>query len=481
MQIDELDIGYYVSIAILVFIMSMIFYYLFFYNKQTISEKFEVRHKNKVEDFKAKVQTLENKINNLINDELFETPCPNIDKERELFELYYKGVPDTYDLRGNLIRGVEPDSQKAIYYLQLIISSIHGTEHDILRLARIYHYGMHKFERNLDKAEEIYNSLKFNNITIETRGTIKEALADIQKIRVYTWLNLPLERPTINPDINPAINPAINPDINPAINPANIPQRHVPVRIDRVPVVQPIPGYPLRQHDDTPVVDKKNYNDPQNTHNPQVLSTIRHSLDKLKNTPITKNQGVSATEIRAYIQGLEDSDKKQDALRSLRVIENNPDKLSSTDMTEIDALTLVWNRINDSSRFNTEVTNNLKETLFDELASMQEFGTTICSTGRFTHIVDTLNGVDDEVSIKPTYAINEEMMTKSAKIREDLLNAVPEQERTQLEGGTSPIQEEFDKNLKKTIMTKLKEDYVDTGILTESKFNTEVGKWIDHI
>jgi len=477
---DNGELINYVSIAILVFIMFMIFYYLFFYKKQTVSEKFEIRHRNKVENFKTKVQILENKVNNLIENEPLEiSDYPNIDKERELFELYYKGFPDTYDLRGNLIRGVEPDAQKAIYYLQIIIKSVYGTEQDILRLARIYHYGMHKFERNLEKAEEIYNSLKFSNISIETHGTIKEALADIQKIRVYTWLNLPLERPTINPDLVVVDRPE------------QIIELHVPVRIgderrpNRPPViVQPIlnlPGYPRRQRDDTPVVDQKDYNDPQNTHNPQVLSTIRHSLDKLKNTPITKSQGVSATEIRAYIQGLEDSDKKQDALRSLRVIENNPDKLSSTNMTEIDALTLVWNRINDSSRFNNEVSNNLKETLFDELASMQEFGATICSTGRFTHIVDTLNGVDEEVSIKPTYAVNEEMLTKSAKIREDLLKAVPEQERTQLESGTSPIQEEFDNNLKKTIMTKLKEDYVDTGILTETKLTTEVGKWIDHI
>jgi hypothetical protein len=232
----------------------------------------------------------------------------------------------------------------------------------------------------------------------------------------------------------------------------------------------------------TPTIDRKDYNDPQNTHNPQVLSTIRLSLENLKtNTPIIKSQGMTSTEIREYINALEESDKKQDALRSLRVIENNPDRLSSTNMTEMDALTLVWNRINDSTKFNKEISDNLKETMFDELASMQEFGATICSTGRFTHIIDTLNGVDEEVSIKPTYAVNEEMMTKSAKIREDLLKTIPELEREQLERGTSAVQEEFDTNLKKTIVTKLKEDYVETGILTESKFTSEINKWIDHI
>ena len=448
--------------------------YCLFFNKQTVNETFEVRHQSKVDNFKAKIQILEDKVNNIIENE----PLPNIDKERELFEMYYKGIPDTYDLRGNLIRGVEPSALKAIGYLQTIINSPYGTEQDILRLARIYHYGMHLFERDLDRAEEIYESLKFENITSETRTTIKEALADIQKIRVYTWLNLPLERPTINPDFAPREIENVEDILEPRIDRQRNRQQLI---------IQPImhlPGYPRRQveTDLTPIVDRKEYNDPQNTHNPQVLSTIRLSLENLKaNTPIIKSQGTTATELREYINALEESDKKQDALRSLRAIENNPERLSSTNMTEMDALTLVWNRINDSSKFNKEVSDNLKETMFDELASMQEFGVTICSTGRFTHIIDTLNGVDEEVSIKPTYAVNEEMMTKSAKIREDLLKAFPELEREQLEKGTSNIQDEFETNLKKTIITKLKEDYVDTGILTESKFTTEINKWIDHI
>jgi hypothetical protein len=196
-----LNAGYFISIMLLLCIIVAIFYYLFYYKKSTTSEKFEVRHQNKVDNFKAKIQILEDKVNNLIENEPL--LVPNIDKERELFEMFYKGIPDTYDLRGNLIRGVEPNALKAIGYLQIIINSPYGTEQDILRLARIYHYGMHLFDRNLDKAEEIYNSLKFENINNETRATIKEALADIQKIRVYTWLNLPLERPTVNPDFTP--------------------------------------------------------------------------------------------------------------------------------------------------------------------------------------------------------------------------------------------------------------------------------------
>jgi len=200
-----IEINYYLlAIALICIVGGIIYYYHCFNKKSTISEKFEVRHRNKVEDFKAKIQLLEDKVNNFIERESLD--IPNVDKERELFELYYKGVPDTYDIKGKLIRGVEPSAPKAIGYLQTVIKSPYGTEQDTIRLARIYHYGMHLFDRNLDLAEEIYNSLKFEPISSETRTIIKEALNDIEKIRIYAWLNLPLERPVLNPQ-TPGQNP----------------------------------------------------------------------------------------------------------------------------------------------------------------------------------------------------------------------------------------------------------------------------------
>lgn len=460
---DFVNIGYYFAIISLIAILGGLFYYLFLKINKPISEKFEIRYQNKVNNFKEKIQLLENNINSIIKNEPLQEEY-NVNKERELFEMYYKGVPDTYDLEGKLIKGVEPNPLKAINYLQTVINSSYGTEQDVLQLARIYHYGMHLFERDLDKAENIYNSLKFDNITNETRETIKEALDDIQKIRIYTWLNLPLERPTINPNLSPR-----------EIQTESINITRPITRPIAQPIAQPI-------IDTIPIIDRKNYNDSQNTHNPQVLSTIRLSLEKLKNSvSITKNQHTTVEEIRKYIYNLKDSDKKEDALKSLRDIEYNKEKLSSTDMSVIDVLVLVWNRINDENKFNEEIRNNLKETMFDELASMQEFGVTICLTGRFTRIIDTLNGVDEEVSIKPTYAINEEMMLKASNIREKMYEQFDSGERKLLESGTSTNQEKFDSELKKNIIEKLKEDYVNTGILTETKFNNQINTWINEI
>ena len=200
--------------------------------------------------------------------------------------------------------------------------------------------------------------------------------------------------------------------------------------------------------------------------------------DKINNTN-DKNMDVCIHEINQYINKLPDSDKKKDAIKSLSEVKNNNNPLSHVGMSERDILLLVWNRIHNNEKFNEDTIENLKHNMFEELASMQEHGQTVCATGRMTRLIDTLNGVDEDVVIKPTYAINEEMMNKSSLIRDRLLNE--EKDKDKLEAGTSSHQEEFDKKLKDTIISELKNDYVNSGILTLSKFNTEIKKWIDHI
>jgi len=476
----EFDTSTIIGIVVLVFILSGILYVLFkpwwdayLDSPERKKEIQKLGHIKKIEKFQDKIKTLETVTKTSVPSPI---PKRSYQKERELYELYYKGIPDTYNLDNILIPGVEPDAKKAIEYLNLVINSTDGHEQDFLNLAKIYHYGMHKFERNLDKAEQIYLNLKHQFITEETWHTIVDALADINKIRVYSWLNLPMNDDDDDDEPRPpAVQPPRNHQENIQVH-QNIVPNHVPN--------QDVQHLINRRNLDEEVVDHnaKNYDDPQNTHNPQVLATIRHSLNNLKaSTKLVKSPEETFAEIRTYLYNLKDSDKKDSALRSLNKIQSEKTKLSSTDMTGIDALQLVWNRMHDTDRFDASTNKNLKENLFDELADMQEHGTTVCPTGVFTHIVDTLSGVDSEVMIKPTYAINEEMMTRAAHIRTEMLSSVPEEERQSLEMGTSPKQDDFDTSLKNTILTTLKNDYVHTGILKESKFDMEVNKWISEI
>jgi hypothetical protein len=397
-------------------------------------------------------------------------------KLRELYELYYKGIPDTYDINGVKIPGVEPNSEIAIDYLNQIINSSLGTEKDMLQLAKIYHQGMHKFEPQLDVAKDIYNQVKTDpRVNEETWYEITEGVKDIDKIKAHLWLNLPLPGQNSRDEELRASELRALELRTEALNLNDIIQRRIAQQRDDEDVDQYLDW---ETHD-----ENKTHDDPQNTHNSQVLSTIRHSLDLIRNsTNITKSPETSIKETRDFINSLPDSDKKKDALASLDYMVSKNEVMTNVDnITESDALSLVWNRINEPNRFDSEISKNLKETMTEELASMQEYGTTVCATGRLTRIVDTLNGVDEDVSIKPTYAIKEEMLNKSAKIRGDLLNKNDKRERELLEKGGSANQETFDENLKKTIIDELKKDYVETKILTPEKFNTEINGWIDYI
>ena len=174
-----------------------------------------------------------------------------------------------------------------------------------------------------------------------------------------------------------------------------------------------------------------------------------------------------------------ENDKRDDALKSLNRIERNTLRFTFSDMKEVDVLNLIWNRIH--SDVHADNLETVKESLFNQLADMQEHGIVVCATGRFTRLVDTLNVIDNEVTIKPSYVINQEMMNKSSKIRENMLNTYNENERKELEKGTSYKQEQFDQNLKEKIVEILKEDYVKTKILSQEKFDYQINQWIDDI
>ena len=83
-----------------------------------------------------------------------------------LYKLFYKGVHERYDKKGNTIPGVEPDHRKAINYMEKVVTSEYGTTDDLIKLAKIYHLGMHKFEPDLKKAKGIYTYIVKNCPTV---------------------------------------------------------------------------------------------------------------------------------------------------------------------------------------------------------------------------------------------------------------------------------------------------------------------------
>lgn len=400
----------------------------------------------------------------------------------KLFEVFYAGVPDKYGTDGNKIHGIKPDHQKALQHL-ILAFKISRDWNYLHRLAMLNQHGMYGMEPDLEYAKEYHTAIARLCPHIELRN---ESLEQLQAIAaeehdsyVYGWLNLKrTEKKSEHPNKWLEAQQKTNKHQIP-INRLFRANRDMTITNDDYNDTAAVLAAITPDISSTNV-NSPQYDDPHNTHNSQVLSTIAHSIKKLKEqTQIKRDKAQSINDIREYLRTLPDNDKRRDALKSLNRIESSVIPLSFCDMKDSDALTLVWNRMN--SETHKDNVKTLRENLFDELASMQEHNKTVCPTGRLTRIIDTLNVVDPEVSIKPTYAINSEMMTKASHVRDKMLEAKPEPEREKLCAGTSPDQDAFQEALKETIRGELQKDYVDTNILPQEKFDSEINKWIDEI
>jgi len=118
-----------------------------------------------------------------------EEPKEN-DRERKLayhtmlYDLYYVGVPDKYDNKGNKIKGIEPNAQQVAHHLRKIItySPILQKGSARLKLARLYHLGMHKFEPQLKVAKKMYTTMMASGgLTDEVYVQTEELLKRISK------------------------------------------------------------------------------------------------------------------------------------------------------------------------------------------------------------------------------------------------------------------------------------------------------------
>ena len=441
-------------------------------NKQLV----EVQEK-KIEEYSLKIEENSLKIEEVNNN------AENLDSYRELYDLYHDGIDDEYDIDGNKIKGLEPDPTQAVFYLKEIIG-ITKSFRDKLDLANLFYFGMHKLEPDLKSAEMYYNDILTNCNDPEVFQEAEEKLVGIRSelnmSGVFNWLNIKnpktvtrmdeYNRRIVREEIRPTPRQDIMyPDMAWRTEDTDIAVIRQIIRREEVVV----------EEAETVVPDNGGYQrDSQNVHDSQVLSTIRHSLDKLKKvTDMNIPMNQSLKQIREFIEGQKDNDKKTDALLSFDNIEKNTSAFSSIPGTkEVDAINLVWNRINsDAHQENLEDTKNM---LFEQLASMQEHGHIVCATGRITRIVDTLNVIDPEVTIKSRSMINREMMNKSADIRTKLLDTYSDAEKKSIDDGNDG---DFDQKLKDTIREELSKDYVETKILSKDKFDTELGKWIDYI
>jgi len=216
-------------------------------------------------------------------------------------------------------------------------------------------------------------------------------------------------------------------------------QRPVPVVLRRIIIQRPIP--PL------------NNTDSQNVHDHSVVKTVHKNLESL---PVTAPNSVE--HVRDCVLNLADL-HPDDKIKALMTLDDLDDKNihSTFGVTEVEALDRTWAKIQGTSDSKTRT--NLEEMLGRQLASAVENGHVVCSTGKISRIVDTFQGITEDMKTTKTMsAVSEELGNLAAKIREECLRAHGPMERQAYESGQNPGLEVEMKTMFKDRATK---DYVD--------------------
>ena len=148
-------------------------------------------------------------------------------------------------------------------------------------------------------------------------------------------------------------------------------------------------------------------------------------------------------------------------------------------MTEMEILCLLYNRINDD--VNKENRETLVENLAEELADSQDAqGYLYCTVGRISRMLNSLNVLDPEVTIKPKWAIRQEMLHDASTLKERMTQRLPEKLQLKLQNDTE-FSDKFDERFRDLLRERYKITYVDTGIMSAEELNKEINGWIDYV
>lgn len=176
--------------------------------------------------------------------------------------------------------------------------------------------------------------------------------------------------------------------------------------------------------------------DSQNSHDHGVGACLKRRIDALKKETTDTDHARHDIE-EVLLTGTMDMDDEEKA-RALAVLDTlHTDHTHSLfGVSEVDALGLVWTNIKNLG--DDTVRHNATETLCKQVASAYERGGVVCSTGKISRILSSLDGIDEtSPSTRPMWAIQEELGTLAAQVRGDVLASAPESRRVMYERGES--------------------------------------------
>jgi hypothetical protein len=218
-------------------------------------------------------------------------------------------------------------------------------------------------------------------------------------------------------------------------------------------------------------------NDMNNVHDTFVNKSLMKVTNDLKNKFGNASTPIALTEIEAYIGKYPDAKTRDRAMQVFHTMQKANTNIASQNVKETDGLKLVWQKI---KSLGDPAQSDLKETFVKQLADAKEYGHVVCPQGRLSRVLDTFAGVDNShVAAKSKDILRQELLAKSSKIRETLVNAYNPEERRVID---NPKNEEetarsndFDNTYKRKLIDSLVTEYA--GITGREFIVDEINSW----
>ncbi len=208
-------------------------------------------------------------------------------------------------------------------------------------------------------------------------------------------------------------------------------------------------------------------NDTQNVHDHGVQNTIKRSIDAIRSkTGLTIPKDESYRQIEKMVL----KENSGNAYRALQSFSDTP--MSKYNMSEKDALHLVWNYIN---RVNDpDIRKSMEKSLVQELNECVENNGVVCTTGKFTRVIGAMDGFDESVSIKPMWAIDQEISSKVSRIYDNMYQSLNDADKDKYMKDDT-FSDEFNKRFKEESEKTILKDYGE--ILEKPLLQSAIEKW----
>lgn len=185
--------------------------------------------------------------------------------------------------------------------------------------------------------------------------------------------------------------------------------------------------------------------DPQNVHDTVFVRHLSTAYNRLPEATVTPAEALSWA--RRVIP---------EHTAALDAIASNPIPLSALSVTEAQVLARVVSRI--LSETDPDKRKDLESSLRWQLQDIATAPT--CASGRVARVLDTLSGLDDAVTLRPTWALRRELLDRASV----LSSAQPH-----LEG----------EELRRALRDAFLKEYVSTGLCTQAWLDGELSSWGD--